>query len=154
MLTTILLIMSLVCICILTVIIIILYRMIRHMMMIMQQQSQVLYFIDKQHRVSDEKIQDMETNIETISTSIANVLDVYKQSVTKRIHPRPELVEQINATIMDLLTIEVGLSRNMSAPKRDSVPKIIQSVIETYPEVDQEYLTKKTLSMIETYSET
>lgn len=124
------------------------------MMMIMQQQSQVLYFIDKQHRVSDEKIQDMETNIETISASIANVLNVYKQSVTKRIHPRPELVEQINATIMDLLTIEVGLSKNMSAPKRDSVPKIIQSVIETYPEVDQEYLTKKTLSMIETYSET
>lgn len=120
--------------------------------MFIQNQSNALYHMDKRQRRSEIDIHEMNESIESLSTSVISIIKAYQQQSSTPIFPRPELVEQINATIADLLSIEVGLSKNMNASRRDSVPKIIETLCQTYPEVDKTYLSKKALSIIETYT--
>ena len=152
MLTTILLIALLICNIISIIFGIVLLIQYKQLSMFIQNQSNVLYHMDKRQRRSEIDIHEMNESIESLSTSVISIIKAYQQQSSTGIFPRPELVEQINATIADLLSIEVGLSKNMNASRRDSVPKIIETLCQTYPEVDKTYLSKKALSIIETYT--
>ena len=68
--------------------------------------------------------------------------------------PKPDLAQIIEATIKEQILIEANLSKNSRIPNGDLVYRIIQNVEKTYPDVDKEYLSKKTLVKIEEFNET
>jgi hypothetical protein len=107
--------------------------------------------MDKRHRRLETSLHDTDESIVSLSTSVVTLSSVLQKQSKPKL-PKPDQVELITKTIMDLLSIEVGLSKNMRASRKDSVPIIIEKTINTYPEIDPEYITKKALSIIETYT--
>lgn len=124
---------------------------IRYIIRKIDDMSRVLYIMDKRHRRLETSLHDTDESIVSLSTSVVTLSSVLQKHSKSKL-PKPDQVEQITKTIMDLLSIEVGLSKNMRASRKDSVPIIIEKTINTYPEIDPEYITKKALSIIETYT--
>lgn len=127
-------------------------RFIKRLTSQINEQSRVLYNMDKRNRRFDTSLQTTNEAITSLSTSVVSLASGYQKQLDMKIYPKPELVEQITQTVTDLLTIEVGLSKNMRISRKESVQLIVQNTMKTYPDVDPEYITKKALSMIEAYT--
>jgi regulator of replication initiation timing len=108
---------------------------------------------------SNDKVDDVSAmmdsvskTISTLSTSISSVLKENNRLHNEKIMPSPNLAEMITATIKEQLSIEFNLSKGQRLPNKDSISKIIMNVQMTYPHVNEEYIVKKCLAMIESMS--
>ena len=75
-----------------------------------------------------------------------------KSNNTNRRLPTPEEEEQITLTIKDYIATEVSLASGLRSPYKDSLKDIVLKTVETYPEIDIEYIARKVVSMVELYS--
>ena len=101
---------------------------------------------------------DFKTTYRHINDLTNNIASYLKNEHTRResdfIMPKPDLAQIIEDTIKEQILIEANLSKNSRIPNGDLVYRIIQNVEKTYPDVDKEYLSKKTLVKIEEFNET
>ena len=88
-----------------------------------------------------------------LSNSVNQVLEefVKKEKKPKKRYPRPDESKLIRETILECINMEVLLSKDMRAPSKRSTKNIIETTVDTYPEIDVGYLTKLTLAMIENF---
>lgn len=147
-------ILGIVCVILISLVVFEIYLtiIIKRLLSIINEQSRVIYLLDKKSNRIESSIDNTQTSIVSLSTSVAKVASNYKQTLETKIHPTPELVGQITKTIQDLLSIEVILSEDLRISKKESVQLIVENVIKTYPNVDVEYLTKKAIAIIESYT--
>lgn len=68
--------------------------------------------------------------------------------------PTPEESEAMRKTILENINVEVLLSKNLKIARKDSTRNIIDNTLETYPEIEPEYVIKMCLAMIENFLET
>lgn len=68
--------------------------------------------------------------------------------------PTPEESEEMRKTILENINMEVLLSKNLKIARKDSTRNIIDNTLETYPEIQPEYIVKLSLAMIENFLET
>lgn len=87
-----------------------------------------------------------------LSTSINEYLKEIYTELNKKVYPTPQIADMIQQTISDYLTIEFTLLKNNRIPNRKAVNEIIQHTCLTYPNINEEYITKKTLAIIEKFS--
>ena len=57
-------------------------------------------------------------------------------------------------TILENINMEVLLSKNLKIARRDSTRSIIDNTLETYSDIEPEYVIKMCLAMIENFLET
>ncbi len=125
----------------------------------MSEQSRMIYSLMIRQNFSNDKVDDVSAmmdsvskTISTLSTSISSVLKENNRLHNEKIMPSPNLAEMITATIKEQLSIEFNLSKGQRLPNKDSISKIIMNVQMTYPHVNEEYIVKKCLAMIESMS--
>ena len=99
--------------------------------------------IDDNHRLLTELSESLPQLVTTPTTESTDTI---------RKLPTPELEEQITATIKDQIATEVALSSGLRSPYKDSLRDIVLRTVETYPDIDIEYLVRKVVSLIEMYS--
>lgn len=95
------------------------------------------------------------SHISKLSDNVSSYLN--KEQVRREsefIMPKPDLAAVIDQTIKEQIIIEATLSKNMRIPSGDLLDKIIVNVKKTYPNVDEEYLSKKVLVRVEEFNET
>lgn len=68
--------------------------------------------------------------------------------------PTPEESEEMRKTILENINMEVLLSKNLKIARKDSTRNIIDNTLETYPDINPEYIIKLSLAMIENFLET
>lgn len=66
--------------------------------------------------------------------------------------PTPEEEKQITETIKDLIATEVALASSLRSPHKDSLKDIVFKTVDTYPDIDIEYICRKVVSIIELYT--
>lgn len=122
----------------------------------LNEQLQIMHLLFKRNGLNNDKLYDISNenseikeNITSLSTSIDTLLKDLQKSNDKKIFPTPELAKMIDSTIREQIAIETALSHNMKIAKKSSVTNIVTVVTMTYPFVDEEYITKKCLSIIE-----
>ena len=106
-------------------------------------------------RYRDEQVDTMKElsdQVSSLSSSNARVLEELVKKRNTPTLPRPDLVKEIEATIQEHITIETLLSADLRIPSADMTHYISEKVCLTYPEVDIEYIGRKTLSMINAYN--
>ena len=122
----------------------------------MNEMTNMMYYILKRQKIIDTNLYEIsmisnntETELSTLSTSIDSLFKEYKQSIDKKIYPTPQLVEMITTTIKEQIAVETILTKNLRIIDKNTVNIIIENVIKTYPHVDESYIIKKTLSIVE-----
>lgn len=145
-------ILSVCIICMISLIVfeIILCVSLNRMKSIINDQSRMIYTMDKQIRYLQTTTHDTQETITSLSTSVVSAIQ--ESSKPKYIYPDPDLVDKITKTVIDLISMEMILSKDMQYPPRESTNMIVQATLKTYPHVHPDYLIKKTLSIIESYS--
>lgn len=145
-------ILSVCIICMISLIVfeIILCVSLNRMKSIINDQSRMIYTMDKQIRYLQTTAHDTQETITSLSTSVVSTIQ--ESSKPKYIYPDPDLVDKITKTVIDLISMEMILSKDMQYPPRESTNMIVQATLKTYPHVNPDYLIKKTLSIIESYS--
>lgn len=153
--TILMIILIAVCVCMISLIIfeIILHVVCKRLTSIINEQSRVIYSLDKKVKRLETNIHDTQETITSLSTSVTTIAMNYQKELNTRIFPQPELDKQITETISNLIAIEVALSTKLRNPLRQSTKMIIDTTIKTYPNVDHEYIAKKALSIIQSYSD-
>jgi len=111
----------------------------------------LMYRIHKEFDQYRDTLYEVDEHTKQLHEGFAILQVAYKKVHEEKHMPNPQEAQQIEATIQDLLTIEVLLSRDMSIARRDSVNHIIKSTIQTYPEINTEYIVKKTTSVIQNF---
>lgn len=127
-----------------------------HVDKVQEQLDQISYSLYQFHKDRDKiqiQINDMVENtnqlqngLETLQLSIRHKDPDYR-------FPTPDVVTQITTTIKDLLSTEILLSSNMKISRKDSVKQIIQQTCQTYPDIDPLYITKKTLAIVQSFTD-
>lgn len=107
----------------------------------LQEQSNMLYILMKKLTPACDDIENIKKLYSTLSSSI----DLYNdaQNAQLNAYPSPELIKAIELSIEDYLKIEMTLSSDLRIVKSDSVRKVMEMLIQTYPTVNKEYLIKK-----------
>ena len=120
----------------------------------------VLYNLDRSQCNLDRSQQHLNSDISDIDIRIAslqesfNTLLIRFDKEAKQTHmPTPEEVELIEKTITDLIEIEVSLSKNLTVARKHALEEISENVIKTYPDIDREYIIRKTTAVLQTFSE-
>lgn len=138
---------------------IILLIIVRPMKNKMDEQSRVLFSILKKHVINNDELHMLKEsnsnilmNIKSLSTSIGLVLEEDKKRKSQKIYPTPNLSDMITLTINEQIAVETTLSKDMILPNKKSAQHIIEVVTQTYPHVDEEFLVKKSLALIEVYN--
>lgn len=130
----------------------------------MNDLSSMMYSLLKKNNISldnDDQIKHalttINTNIGSLSSSTLQGLEEIKKDVhikvNKKYFPTPNISKMMRETIMECITIEVLLNKDLKIPNPNSVDHIVQTVLQTYPDVNIEYATKLTFAMIENYTE-
>lgn len=96
-------------------------------------------------------------NIGSLSSSTSKALKEIKADTSvyskDGYYPTPNLSKMMRDTILECINIEVLLNKNMRIPNPNSSTHIIETVINTYPNVNKEYTTKLCMAMIENFIE-
>ena len=123
------------------------------------EMSRVLYILFKKNKTFDDSTDDIKhalvtihENIGSLSTSTKQVIDDYRVTRDQSILPTPQLSNMIKETIKEQITIESLLSRQMRIPNGESTNHIIENTVQTYPNVDNKYIVKLCLAMIENFN--
>jgi len=67
----------------------------------------------------------------------------------QKIYPRPQVANEITATIKEQIQMELIKSRKLKAPRADYLNNIIENVAKTYPDVAIDYIANKCVAIIE-----
>ena len=97
------------------------------------------------------QLQELSESVNALSTTLTTVLNVQSTQQPSKL-PTPEEEEQIAATIKDQITTEISLAAGLRSPYKDALKEIIIRTAETYPDINIEYIVRKTVSMIEMFS--
>lgn len=85
-----------------------------------------------------------------LQTSVHTTLDTLEEKKNKRIYPTPELSEQITKTISEQIEIQVILNNKTRVPSSKLITEVVNIVRQTYPNIKEDYIINKTITMIET----
>lgn len=92
------------------------------------------------------------SSISSLTSSINNVIQENKRRSEEKIYPTPQLSEMIKTTIGEFFHQEVVLIRDMRFPVSPNDPvvtKIAKNTIHTYPHVDEGWIAKKVIEVIQ-----
>ena len=123
----------------------------KHLHRTIDQFSLLMYQIHREYFQICDQVYDIDQHTKQLHKSFESFSMGYKHNQTEKHAPTPEQATKIEATIKDLVSIEFILSTAMKISRRDSVYKIIMNTIETYPDINIEYIIKKTLSVVESF---
>lgn len=136
--------------------IILMFIKINKMTSTMNEMTNMMYLILKKQKSIDDVLNDVaisnnntESELSTLSTSIDSMFKEYKQSMNTKIYPTPQLADMITTTIKEQVAVETILTKNLRIIDKNTVNIIIENTTKTYPHVDESYIIKKTLSIIE-----
>ena len=136
--------------------IILMFIKISKMTSTMNEMTNMMYYILKKQKSIDYVLNEVsvsnnntESELSTLSTSIDSMFKEYKQSMNTKIYPTPQLVDMITTTIKEQVAVETILTKNLRIIDKNTVNIIIENTVKTYPHVDESYIIKKTLSIIE-----
>lgn len=90
-------------------------------------------------------------NTEAISLLTTSIEELMKENPHKKKLPTPEISSMIEKTIKEQIAIELTLASDMRAPSKDALKTIVTNTIETYPEINEKYITKKCLMLVESF---
>lgn len=113
--------------------------------------STLLYQIHRRYDESRDTLFDIHEYTKQLHEGFSILKVAYKKVYGDKHMPTPQESEQIEASIRDLLAIEIILSQDMKIANRESVNRIIYSTIKTYPNISEEYITKKAISVITSF---
>jgi hypothetical protein len=85
-----------------------------------------------------------------LQTSVHTTLDRLEEKKNKHIYPTPELSEQITKTISEQIEIQVILNNKTRVPSSKLITEVVNVVRQTYPNIKEDYIINKTITMIET----
>lgn len=120
--------------------------------------SRIMYTILTNSTYTDtrtSKIEDGVTQtyavLESLSSSTINLMKEVSNSRNEKIYPTPQLAEMIGATIQEQIMTEITLRSDMSVPLPGSkaVEDVTNIVCATYPHVNQSYIARRVIAMIE-----
>lgn len=84
-----------------------------------------------------------------LQTSVHTTLDTLEEKKNRRIYPTPELSEQITKTISEQIEIQVILNNKTRVPSSKLITEVVNVVRQTYPNIKEDYIINKTITMIE-----
>ena len=98
--------------------------------------------------------------VESLSSSNETVLrkmyamqqQQQQQQQQHRVYPRPQVANEITATIKEQIQMELIKSRKLKAPRADYLNHIIENVSKTYPDISIDYIANKCVAIIESMS--
>lgn len=115
----------------------------------------LLYYLEKDSRFTNTTLSSLSSSIDEIDHKLQQLSESFDKSNNtpqpKRL-PTPSDEEAITKTITDQIATEVALASDLRSPYKSALNDIILRVVETYPDIDIEYLVRKTVSIIELYS--
>ena len=118
--------------------------------------SRILYLSLKKERQSETRMTDIETQLSevlsgigSLSSSTAGLIKEVNRNNTMKIWPTPQIAELVVSTIREQISTEITLSNNMKIPNNNSVRKIIDITVATFPNVEEEYITRRVFAEIE-----
>ena len=85
-----------------------------------------------------------------LQTSVHTTLDRLEEKKNKHIYPTPKLSEQITKTISEQIEIQVILNNKTRVPSSKLITEVVNVVRQTYPNIKEDYIINKTITMIET----
>ena len=103
-----------------------------------------------------EALEYLLNEVDSLSSSNEMILSLLQpsQGQTRHnrhsIYPTPDLSRAIDQTIKDQITNEFTLSYKLKAPRSNYLQTIVTNVSRTYPQISIEYITKRTVAMVET----
>lgn len=125
-----------------------------------KETNRIMFFIlqkdekyDRSHDDIKRAMNTLNSNMGLLSNSVNQVLEEFikkEKKVTKRL-PKPDESKLIRETILECINMEVLLSKDMRIPNKKSTRYIIETAVETYPEIDVGYIVKLTMAMIENF---
>lgn len=96
---------------------------------------------------------DVTESLETLQSSVTNTLEDMRRQSKEKIYPLPQLSNMITETIAEQIQIHSKLNSNRRVVPKEDFKKIITVVCMTYPNVSEEYITEKAVSIIESMAE-
>ena len=108
----------------------------------------LLYRIHQKYDDCRDTLYEVDEYTKQLHEGFSILQAAYKKVYGEKHMPTPQEAEQIESSIRDLLAIEIVLSQDMNVPRRDSVNNVILSTIRTYPNINEEYIIKKSTSII------
>lgn len=102
---------------------------------------------------TEEDSLDIKEKLETLQTSVTNTLEEMTVRSKAKIYPLPQLSEMITQTIAEQIHLHTRLNNNRRIVPKEEFNKIIEDVCKTYPGVAEEFIVKKTISIIESMNE-
>jgi hypothetical protein len=131
-----------------------------YMVMSLTKYDRLSNFIDEsEHKKSEHQLQVDECmnfiadTVDSLSSSnemILRNIQGNRQSHGRKIYPRPQLANEIAATIREQIGTELIKSKNLRAPSSNYLHTIIENVSRTYPDIDIDYIANKCIAMLET----
>lgn len=91
-------------------------------------------------------------NTEAISLLTTSIEELMKENPYKKKLPTPDISEMIDKTINEQIAIELMLASDMRAPSKDALKTIVTNTIETYPQINEKYIAKKCLMLVESFT--
>jgi len=85
-----------------------------------------------------------------LQTSVHTTLDTLEEKKKTKIYPTPKLSEQITKTISEQIEIQVILNNKTRVPSSKLITEVVNVVRQTYPNIKEDYIINKTITMIET----
>lgn len=108
--------------------------------------------IKKAMTIINKNIGSLSSGNEAIEKKLDDIIKK-KHLLTDYRMPTPDESELMRKTILENINMEVLLSKNLKIARKDSTRNIIDNTIETYPDINPEYIVKLCLAMIENFIE-
>ena len=108
--------------------------------------------IKKALTIINKNIGSLSSGNDTIEKKLDEIINKKHLLAEYRL-PTPDESEAMRKTIMENINMEVLLSKNLKIARKDSTRNIIDNTIDTYPEIQPEYIVKLCLAMIENFVE-
>ena len=103
--------------------------------------------------IINKNIGSLSSGIDNVEKKLDNVIKTKNLLKEFRL-PSPEESKAMRETILENINMEVLLSKNLKIARRDSTRSIIDNTLETYSDIEPEYVIKMCLAMIENFLET
>ena len=95
---------------------------------------------------------ELSDQVSSLSSSNAHILEELMRKRNQKIYPRPALAKEIEETIREQIAIETMLSTDQRIPSAELIHHIGERVGMTYPEIEEDYISRKTVAIINAYN--
>jgi hypothetical protein len=112
-----------------------------------------LYNLDRSQKNSNLNLLNIDIRTASLQESFNTLLTQFDEKAKQTHMPSPDEVTLIEKTITDLIETEVSLSNNLTVARKHALEEIAANVIRTYPDIDREYILRKTTAILQTFSE-